>query len=491
MPHEIETPSGPVRRDTLHSLSALSTHTDPADRPTSMESKWPKDYRAWLCLLGGFLLMFNSWGIVNAYGTYASYYTQELFEGQDILRMNLLGSTECFMILTLSAPVGRFLDAGHSRMLIVIGTVLVSLGSFLLAAVNSGNVGRYGLTWFTQGFITGLGMACFFVTSSQVVATWFKAKKGLAIGIVASGASISGLVYPIMLRFLINQHGFTLAVIYEAIVICGTSVIAIIIARPNPEHVIRKPEKWMNLRVFWDTHAFRNRSFTFMVASIAFLFFGFYCVFFNLEEWAIAEGFGYRPTAADGANAGLPHPAAQGKVQTMYLLATMNGASTLGRVSSAYLCDHFGALNVHCIVTFVASLLTLMLWSLANNLSATWAFVIVFGAFSGAVIGLPPASVAYILGPDPKEQAKLGQWTGMMYTAAGIPSLIGPIVAGHLISEYGTFLTVQLWSGACILLSSVCMACAIYCRQKAKKTPALSRETTQSVGSTAQEKQDV
>lgn len=167
MPNEIETPTGPVRRDTLHSLTALSSHTEPADRPTNMESKWPTDPRAWLCLLGGHLLMFNSWGIVNAYGTYASYYTQTLFDGQDILRMNLLGSTECFMILILSAPVGRFLDAGHTRMLIITGTILVSLGSFLLSAANAGGEGRYGLTWFTQGFITGLGMACFFVTSSQ------------------------------------------------------------------------------------------------------------------------------------------------------------------------------------------------------------------------------------------------------------------------------------------------------------------------------------
>lgn len=327
---------------------------------------------------------------------------------------------------------------------------------------------------------------------SLVVATWFKAKKGLAIGIVASGASISGLVYPIMLRLLIERHGFNLAVVFEGIVICGTSALAILIARPNPEHVIRKPEKWMDLRVFWDTKAFRNRSFAFMVASISFLFFGFYCIFFNLEEWAVAEGFGYRSTAADGANADLPHPEAQGKVRTMYLLATMNGASTLGRVSSAYLCDHFGALNVHFVVTLIASLLTLILWSLTSTLQMTWAFVIVFGAFSGAVIGLPPASVAYILGPDPEQQAKLGQWTGMMYTAAGIPSLIGPVIAGHLITEYGSFLTVQLWSGACIFLSAVCMACSIYCRQKAKKVPALSRMSTQTVGSTPpQEKEDV
>lgn len=295
-----------------------------------------------------------------------------------------------------------------------------------------------------------------------------------------------------MLRFLIRQHGFTLAVVFEAIVICGTSILAILLAKPNPEHVIRKPKKWMDPKVFWDTKAFRNLAFTFMVASISFLFLGFYCVFFNLEEWAVAEGFGYRPTAADGANSDLPHPEAQGRVQTMYLLATMNGASTLGRVSSAYFCDHFGALNVHFVVTLISSLLVLILWSLTNTLEATWAFVTIFGAFSGAVIGLPPASVAYILGPDPEDQAKLGQWTGMMYTVAGLPSLIGPIIAGHLISEFGTFLTVQLWSGACIFLSAVCMACAIYCRERHKKNLTLSRATTQTVGSTLpQEKEDV
>lgn len=114
--------------------------------------------------------MFNSWGIVNAYGTYASYYMQHLLPGYDILLFNLIGSTECFIVLMLSAPVGRLLDAGYIRTLIITGSVLVTLGQFMLS-LSTGNggygQGRYGLIWTTQGLVTGLGMACFFVSSSQ------------------------------------------------------------------------------------------------------------------------------------------------------------------------------------------------------------------------------------------------------------------------------------------------------------------------------------
>ena len=95
---------------------------------------------------------------------------QHLLPGRDLLLLNLVGSTESFVVLILSAIVGRFLDAGHSRELIIIGTVLVTLSQFLLSTVNGGggyNEGNYGLIWLTQGFLGGLGMACFFVTSSQ------------------------------------------------------------------------------------------------------------------------------------------------------------------------------------------------------------------------------------------------------------------------------------------------------------------------------------
>jgi MCP family monocarboxylic acid transporter-like MFS transporter 10 len=80
---------------------------------------------------------------------------------------NLIGSTQCFVVLFFSFIVGRLLDANHSRKLILAGAVIITIGMFMLSVSNGdGGVdqGNYGLTWLTQGLVTGLGMACFFVT---------------------------------------------------------------------------------------------------------------------------------------------------------------------------------------------------------------------------------------------------------------------------------------------------------------------------------------
>lgn len=209
----------------------------------------------------------------------------------------------------------------------------------------------------------------------------------------------------------------------------------------------------MSKRTWVDTSAFRDPAFCWFTASISALFLGFYCVFFNLEEWAATNGIAHK---------GTPPPGAQSTLSTYWLLSIMNGCSTFGRLSSAWLCDRFGALHVHMTVTIVSSILCLFLWTFANTLAPALAFAILFGAFSGSVIGLPPASMAAILGADASRQAKLGQWTGMMYTAAAPFALVGPVIAGHLVSEYETYLGVQIWSGVCLLLSAICMGMAVF-----------------------------
>lgn len=306
---------------------------------------------------------------------------------------------------------------------------------------------------------------------------------------VASGASIAGLVYPMMFKFLILDLNFPNTARCVAAVTTATSMLAIIIARPNPEFGERKPERW-SFSVFVDWHAFKNAGYSWFCAAICWMFFGFYAVFFNLEEWAAEKGLvsvlsmleviplltpssqGYKDQIP---NSGETDPASGYKtpdnnaVRTFYLLAVMNATSTVGRLASAYLCDHFGALNVHAVVTFIASLLVLVGWTLSDTVPAAIAFVVLFGIFSGAVIGLPPASVAYVLGPYPEAQAKLGQWTGMMYSLSAVAALTGPVIAGYLISEYNEYLTVQMWSGTCLMLSAICMAIAIFCRARAMK----------------------
>ncbi|KAF9701985.1 hypothetical protein EKO04_000517 [Ascochyta lentis] len=464
------------RKDSDASLPlSTSTSSEAQSMPRSRrpssdddEPDWPRTWRAYACLLGCFFLMFNSWGLVNAYGTWSSYYVGHSLRTVDQLELNLIGGSQCFLVLLLSNPVGRLLDAGHFRKVIGFGTVFVPLGLFILSAVHPSSVeaiASFGPIWATQGLVVGLGMAPFFVSSSQVAATWFPKRRGLAVGYVACGASIAGVIYPTMLRYLIEAVGFNDAVRYVATLTSVTCIYSFFFATPNPAHETHKPESWFKIRTWFDTDAFHNKAWCWFTAAVAFMFFGFYPVFFNLEEWAAVRGFGTRNSSA-GAQA-MPEDVSNQPLQTFWLLTIMNGASTIGRLTLAQFSDKTGPLNMHIGSQLVCSLLTLILWSLAGSETDAIAFCVVFGIFSGMVIGLPPASVANILSctyTTPETEAlakkKLGHWVGMMYSFAAVPALLGPIIAGHLITEHNTYITVQMWSGTNLFLSFVCMVVA-------------------------------
>lgn len=297
-----------------------------------------------------------------------------------------------------------------------------------------------------------------------VAATWFPNRKGLAVGFVACGASIAGVVYPTMTRYLIESMGFNNAVRIVATLVTLTALYSLTFATPNPEHFHHKPQSFRALKTWIDTDALKNKAFIWFTFAVAFMFFGFYPVFFNLEEWAANRGFGTR----GGAHTPVHILQSDNKpLQTFWLLTIMNGASTIGRLTMATFSDKTGPLNMHIGAQIITSLLTLILWTLANSTVAAIAFCVFFGISSGTVIGLPPASVANILActytsPGTKHfrHQKLGQWTGMMYSFAAIPSLAGPVIAGHLVTQYNTYITVQVWSGANLFLSALCMIVA-------------------------------
>ncbi|EPS39645.1 hypothetical protein H072_6574 [Dactylellina haptotyla CBS 200.50] len=270
-----------------------------------------------------------------------------------------------------------------------------------------------------------------------------------------------------MLRHLIDMVGFNRSVQIVTALIAFTCLISILLAVPNPAHHFRKPDSWWAVKTWVDKDAFRDPAFCWFTAAISWMFFGFYCVFFNIEEWASDTGVGYEDVPLPGQRA----------LRTYWLLAIMNASSTIGRLSSSYLCDHFGALNVHAIVTLVASFLCLFLWTFAKSLPAALGFVVVFGAFSGSVIGLPPASMAAILGPDPTQQAKLGQWTGMMYTISSFFAFTGPIIAAHLFTKFDNYLTIQIWSGLSLFFSALCMGMTIIYHSRDESIARLRRMT--------------
>lgn len=422
--------------------------------------------------------MFNSWGLVNAYGTYQSYYKQHLLTRQNNATLNLIGALQCFIVLGLSMIVGRILDAGHFYRFTIAGGLLVTLASFLMSITAI--TAQYGSLLVVQGILMPLGMSCMFVPSSQstsdtfqhliseaytetVVAGWFTKYKVLAMGVVACGASIAGLVYPMMLKHLIAAVGFHVAQRYVSILTAFTSLLAAALAVPNPDRVIRVPGSWVSTRTYIDGDCFRRSSSLSLIIGIGLLFTGFYAVFFNLEDWAADTGLGRPDETPTTEDITLKHEVQNDAIRTFWLLSIMNASSTFGRIGILFIGNFAGALRTHATVTFTASLLLLAMWTTASNMPQGLAFVVIYGIISGADIALPPSSMADILGDDPEENAKLGQWTGLMYGCAAPFSLAGPVLGGLLIGVNNLgYLPLQLWCGIALLASAGAMSWASY-----------------------------
>ena len=87
-----------------------------------------------------------------------------------------------------------------------------------------------------------------------------------------------------MIRWLIEELGFNNAVRGVAGLAGATCLFSLLFATPNPAHVHPKSQSYGKLSTWIDPDALNNKAFCWFTAAVAWLFLGFYPVFFNLEE---------------------------------------------------------------------------------------------------------------------------------------------------------------------------------------------------------------
>ncbi|KAF4568226.1 hypothetical protein EYR36_010235 [Pleurotus pulmonarius] len=118
-----------------------------------------------------------------------------------------------------------------------------------------------------------------------------------------------------------------------------------------------------------------------------------------------------------------------------YSLAIMNAAGLPGRIFPGILADRFGPFNIIVPVLLVNSALIFSLFGVSNE-GAIVAFVVLYGAFSGAFVTLwAPCAAALAVHPN-----EVGIRFGVGYFMSAFGALIGTPINGALLGE--TF----LWS---------------------------------------------
>ncbi|KAL8708194.1 MAG: hypothetical protein Q9220_006864 [cf. Caloplaca sp. 1 TL-2023] len=444
--------------------------------------QWPESWKAYTALASGFFMMFNAWGMVNAFAAFLSLYDEHLLSQTSDVLLSLIGSTESFLLLFPSLFAGRLLDARRHYYLGFTGSLLLFFGFFALSFTSREGMkdqGNYAFVWLTSGLMAGLGMTCFFTYSSHNVIQWFPRKKYIAAGITSTGAGVGGIVYPLTFKFLVARYGFPIGVRILSSIVAGTTLIAFVLGAPCLDVPQRLLGPVFKASTWIDKQALRNKSYTIYVIAVALVYGGFYSVGFHITEWAEVKGFGTEEDISGGTG---EQPGDSG-FRTFWFLTIMNGyamvqpallsgvvlteTSIIGRLASAVFATHLSnPITVHAGTCFLASLCAFFFWPFAQNNAAAIAFCSIFGILGGSMLSLPASGVAYLIPND--RQSHVGQWTGMMWSGVSIFALTGPLIAAALKRRYGMD-AVGYWTGATMLVTTGLLAWSTYLKRLEEK----------------------
>ena len=158
---------------------------------------------AWLQVISSFFVFFNTWGIINAFGIYQTYYEHGILRSSSPSDISWIGSLSAFLLMLTGTFAGPVYDMGFIRELMAVGSFLIVLGEMMLSLSS-----KYWHVLLAQGVSIGLGTGCIFVSGVAILSTHFSYRLATATGIAATGSSLGGMLYPIIFYKLQPKVGF-------------------------------------------------------------------------------------------------------------------------------------------------------------------------------------------------------------------------------------------------------------------------------------------
>lgn len=399
-----------------------STPSSPPSQaaPTASSSDIPDGgITAWLQVIGAFFLFFNSWGIVNTFGAFQTYYDSALSSTPSAI--SWIGSIQGFLLLIIGVLTGPIFDMGFFRTLIAVGSFMTVFG-MMMTSIST----QYYQIFLAQGVCVGLGSGCLFVPSVAIVSTYFSTKRSFAVGLAASGSSLGGIIYPAIFHQLQPRVGFgwaTRVIGFIALVTLGMCL-AIMKRRVTP------PAR----RRLFDLQPWKEYPYTLFTLGEFLGFMGLYIPFFYISSFALLKTTSSEELA-------------------FYFVPILNAASVFGRIIPNFIADKTGPLNVLIPCSIISAVLSLC-WIAIHDVAGLTVFAIFYGFFSGTFVSLPPSTVAS-LSPDMKQ---VGTRMGMSFSFAGLGLLIGNPIAGAIIDlKTGDFVRAQIFCGVIVAAAAVVM----------------------------------
>ena len=135
--------------------------------------------------------------------------------------------------------VGRLLDALGSRRLLPLNAILLGLACLGMAGVR-----HLAELYLGMSFVRCLGQGALTLTGTWMVGQWFERRRGLAMGLLGLGSTLSFMVFPAGNNWLIGHYGWRTAWVVLGCGVWGLlGVPAFLLVRSRPEDLGVDPDR--------------------------------------------------------------------------------------------------------------------------------------------------------------------------------------------------------------------------------------------------------
>ncbi|KAK3387410.1 putative monocarboxylate permease [Podospora didyma] len=360
--------------------------------------------RGWLAVVGGFACLFVSFGWITCIGVFQAYYGTHQLQAYSASAVGWIPSAETFLLF-LGVPVfGGLFDRLGPTWLLAVGTVL-HVGGLLGAA----HATTYAQLFGTQGVVSATGTGAIFVAGTSAVGTWFRARRGLALGLVSAGSALGAVLGTALIPVLFDRIGFPWTMRAVALTYLVLMAVAMATTSRRPQPSGRSPAPFL-LSSLLPVSLLRSRPVLVLATACFFYFLGVFIPYNYLVVEARDAGDGEQP-----AN---------------NLLVILSATSTVGRIVPGVLGDRYGRFNTTIAFTLFSVVLVLCVWIAAPWRAGRIVFAALYGFGSGTFVSMVPTLVAQVC-PD---MSQLGLHLGAVYLVIAPSVLIAQPLGGALAS---------------------------------------------------------
>jgi len=352
-------------------------------------------YYGWVVVGMGLLTNLVAFGIAYSFGVFLKPMASDFGWSRSVTS----GAFATYAILhnLLAVIAGKLCDRFGPKVVLTFAGFCIGLSMVLMTNINT-----LWEFYIYYGILFSIGMAGGFAPVMSTVSRWFKAKRGLAIGLAAAGLGAGSLVFSPLIAWLISSFGWRKA--YTVIgIICWVVFIPIVkFVKQVPGEFVECGElEGLSFReAFW-TRDFWAYSFSWFFGAMA--------------VWTMMIHF--VPLLTDR---GMP------MLSAGILLGIIGATSFVGRISAGFLSDKIGRKKI-MITEFSIQLVTLIWLLFSARVWMLFIFAISFGLSSGGWAGLISAIPADYFG-----FRATGQILGAAAIFCGVGVAIGPYIGGYI-----------------------------------------------------------